>query len=137
MFIVFALFIALGHADDVVTLKKDEKAPFAGTLLSPDAAAKIIVESDYSLAKCRIDYEKKLSLQEAELKLIFKNKQAELAACHFKSTEMTNIYEQQIKFLEKQAYPPVWQGPALFIGGVLTGTALVYGSSLVLKNIGE
>lgn len=134
---ILLLIVGLAFADDVVTLKAGEKAPFSGTLLSPEAAAKIITDTDYSLDKCRIDYEKKLSLQEAELTLKFRNKEAELAACHIRRTEMAELYEKRIDFLEKQVAPPAWRGPAWFIGGVLTGTALVYGSSLVLKNIGE
>ena len=54
------LLIGLAAADDIVTLEKGERAPFEGTLLSPSAAAKIIVDSDYSLEKCKIDSEKKL-----------------------------------------------------------------------------
>ena len=137
MTLLLLLTMTVASANDVLTLQKGEKAPFTGTLLSPEAAAKIIVESDYSIEKCKIDYEKKLSLQEANLTLQLRNKEAELAACHLKSTEMTALYEKQIDYLEKQVSPPAWQGPAWFIGGVLTGTALVYGSSLVLKNIGD
>ena len=43
----FLLLCSLAFADDtVVTLDEGDPAPFAGTLLSPEAAAKIIVSSD-------------------------------------------------------------------------------------------
>ena len=137
MLLFLFLMIGIASAEDVVTLKKGETEPFEGTLLSPEAAAKIIVESDYSIQKCKIDYEKKLALQKAQDDLTFKNKAAELSACHLRQTEMTKIYEQQIDYLEKRAVAPEWHKPAWFVGGVLTGVALVYGSSVVLKNIGE
>ena len=53
---IFLFIMSLAFADDVVTLRKGEKAPFDGTLLSPQAAAKIITDSDYTLEKCLIDF---------------------------------------------------------------------------------
>ena len=54
---MFALLLisSLAFANDVVTLEKGEQAPFSGTLLSPEAAAQIIVDSDSTLEKCLID----------------------------------------------------------------------------------
>jgi len=132
------LITGLCFADgEAVTLRKGEKAPFDGTLLSPEAAAKIIVESDSSIQKCKIDAERDLALQEAKLNLQIKNKEAELAACTLRQVEMEKIYEQQIDFLEKQAIKPDWQPSVYFIAGVLTSAGMIYGSSVILKNIGE
>ena len=131
------LFSSLAFANDVVTLEKGERAPFAGTLLSPDAAAKIIVESDKSLEQCIIDSKRDLALQEAQLTFDNKNLEARLAACTLRQTEMTELYEQQIQFLEKQVVRPKWEGPVWFIAGVVTSAGLIYGSSVILKNIGE
>ena len=131
------LFLNVANADDVVTINKGDIAPFAGTLLSPQAAAKIIVESDYSLEKCRIDSEKQLALQKASDDLRFKNKEAEFAACTLRYTESIAIYEKQIDFLERQAVQPSWEKPLWFVGGILTGVGMLYGSSVLLKNIGQ
>jgi len=134
---VFAvlLFIGLAFADDIVTIRKGERAPFDGTLLSPNAAAKIITETDYTLEKCLIDARREKALLDAKLTLERKNVEAELAACSLKYTEMEKLYEQQINYLEKRASIPQWQSPAYFAGGVLVGAGIVYGSSLILKNI--
>ena len=129
------LLSSLALANDVVTLNEGDPAPFTGTLLSPEAAAKIIVDSDSSVARCRIEAERNLALREAELNLQFTNKEAELAACMLRSTEMANLYEQQIDFLEKQTVRPSWEGPALFVGGILTGVAVFYGSAAIVKNL--
>lgn len=131
------LFSSLAFANDVVTLEKGERAPFAGTLLSPDAAAKIIVETDKSLEQCIIDSKRDLALQEAQLTFENKNLEASLAACTLRQTEMTELYEQQIQFLEKQVVRPKWEGPVWFIAGVVSSAGLIYGSSVILKNIGE
>ncbi len=131
------LFLNVANADDVVTINKGDVAPFTGTLLSPQAAAKIIVESDYSLEKCRIDSEKQLALQKASDDLRFKNKEAEFAACTLRYNESIALYEKQIDFLEKQAVQPSWEKPLWFVGGILTGVGMLYGSSVLLKNIGQ
>ena len=131
----FLLIISLAFADDVVTLRKGEKAPFDGTLLSPKAASKIITESDYTLEKCLIDSRREKSLLEAKLTLDTKNAEAKLAACTLKYTEMEKIYEQQINYLEKRAIRPTWESPVYFAGGVVIGAGIAYGSSLILKNI--
>lgn len=136
---MFALLLisSLAFANDVVTLKKGEQAPFSGTLLSPEAAAQIIVDSDSSLEKCLIDKQRDLALQEAKLVLEKKNVEAEFAACTLRRTEMEALYEQQITFLERQAVKPKWEAPVYFIAGVVTSAAMIYGSSVILKNIGD
>ena len=134
---VLLLLIGLASADDVVTLKKGDRAPFEGTLLSPEAAAKILVDTDYNLQKCTIDSEKNLAMQKAQHEFTLRNKESELAACTLRSTEMELLYSKQVDFLEKQAIRPSWEGPALFIAGVLTGTAMLYGSSVLVKNLGD
>lgn len=132
---IFLFIISLAFADDVVTLRKGEKAPFDGTLLSPQAAAKIITDSDYTLEKCLIDSRREKSLLEAKLTLEKKNVEAQLAACTLKYTEMEKLYEQQIDYLQKRSVRPEWESPVYFTGGILVGVGLVYGSSLILKNI--
>jgi len=130
------LFCSLAFADEtVVTLNEGDPAPFTGTLLSPEAAAKIIVDSESSLERCLIDSRRDLALQEANLTLQLRNKEAELAACTLRLTENQILYEQHIDFLERQVVRPRWESPVYFAVGVLSGVALVYSSSVILKNI--
>jgi len=133
--ITLMLLVGLANADDIVTLNKGDSAPFTGTLLSPSAAAKVLVESDSSIERCRIEAEKSAGLAEAKYNLDISNKEASLAACHLKYTEMSKLYEDQIKFLERQAVRPQWETPVYFAAGILTGVAMFYGSSLVVKNL--
>jgi hypothetical protein len=134
MSLIFLIF-GLAFADDIVTLEKGERAPFSGTLLSPAAAAKIITKTDYTLEKCLIDAKRDKSILEAKLNFEKNNIEAELAACTLKYTEMEKLYEQQIDYLEKRSVSPQWESSAYFTGGVLIGAGIVYGSSLILKNI--
>jgi hypothetical protein len=134
--LVSFLLCSLAFADDVITLEKGEKAPFSGTLLSPDAAAKIIVDSDHSLQKCLIDSQRDLGTLEAKLTFEKSNAETKLAACTLRSTEMANIYEEQITYLEKRSATPSWHAPAYFTSGIVLGIGAMYGSSIILKNIG-
>ena len=135
MFVSF-LLCSLAFADDVITLEKGEKAPFSGTLLSPDAAAKIIVDSDHGLQKCLIDSQRDLGILEAKLTFEKSNVEAKLAACTLRSIEMAKIYEEQIIYLEKRSTVPSWHAPMYFTSGVVLGVGAMYGSSIILKNIG-
>ena len=85
--------------------------------------------------KSQREAEKAASLAEAKYNLDIGNKDASLAACHLKYTEMSKLYEDQLKFLERQAVRPQWETPVYFTVGVLTGVAMFYGSSLVVKNL--
>jgi hypothetical protein len=133
---IWVLLCSLAFANDAITLEKGDKAPFTGTLLSPEAAAKIITGSEGSLQKCIIESKKDLALQEAQLTFERKNIEASLAACTLRQQEIEKLYDQQILFLEKQIIRPKWEGPVYFIAGVLTSAGLIYGSSVILQNIG-
>ena len=130
------LLCSFAFANDVITLEKGQKAPFAGTLLSPEAAAKIITDSDQSLEKCLIDSQRDLGLLEAKLTFEKSNAEAKLAACTLKSTQMSKIYEDQIDYLEKRSVVPSWQAPTYFASGIVLGVGIMYGSSIILKNLG-
>lgn len=122
---------------EVITLEKGEPAPYSGTLLNPEASARILATGQSELQKCLITSKRDLAVQEAESTLVLKNKEAELAACMLKNTEQQRIYTQQIEYLEKRANQPEWVKPTLFAGGVLTGMAVVVLSAYTLDKIQE
>ena len=131
------LFSSLALADDdIVTLQKGERAPFSGTLLSPEAAAKLLADEKNLLAQCRIDAKRDLALLQAESDLKFRNKEAELTACHLKSTEQEKIYKEHVEYLESRSISPNWERPVTFAGGVLTGVGVVALSAWILNQIG-
>ena len=60
---------------DVVSIKAGEVAPFDGVLLTPEAAAKIVVDKKFEDAECqlRIDYELQIQEQHYDLQLSYRD----------------------------------------------------------------
>ena len=132
-FMVFVCVVPAGaHASEVsdpppqlLTLKKGECAPFAGTLFSTSAAAQLLVDLETTQAKCDLRKEKALSLLRAELQLKIDLRQASLDALQYKHTSLLKIKEDQIKFLQEQVRPSPWYESGEFwfamcvVGGIL------------------
>ena len=124
------------YADpEVVTIEKGEKAPWSGTLLNPEASAKILATGQSELSKCLVEAQKNLATREAELQLNISTTEARLAACTLRQTEQQRIYTQHIEYLEKRSTDPSWVKPTLFAGGVITGIAVVVISAYTLEKI--
>jgi hypothetical protein len=123
--------------DDVITLQKDEKAPFAGTLLSPAAAARLIAKEEATLATCLADAKRDKAILTAEKDFEIRSTEAKLAKCTFESTRKEELYLERIEWLEKKTNPPSWQGPVLFGGGIVIGMATVALSAWTLDKIQE
>ena len=136
MFLLLLITSLCFAGDGVVTIKKGARAPYSGTLLSPEAAAKLLATGESDLAKCEAEAVKDKALLVAEHDLKFKNKEAEFAACTLKFTEYEKIYLDQIKYLEKRAVTPAWEKPVLFAGGVITGISVVMASAWAINQVG-
>ena len=137
MFLLMLLCSLAFANEEVITLQKGEQAPFTGTLLSPDAAARLLASGETELAKCLATAQKEKSFLEAEHNLKFKNKEAEFTACTIKQMEYDKIYKDHIAYLERRAAQPNWHNPALFAGGVLTGVAMIVVSTWVIKETAQ
>ena len=134
MFLLTLLLLTKSaYSDEGVPLKKGEKAPFNGTLLSPDAVAQIIAKTDEEVGKCKIDAELDKKLTEADFKLQLKLKEAELTGCLEKSQGLEALRADQIAFLEKQVYQPKWKPSAIYITGVLSGIGVVYLTTKIVE----
>ena len=92
------------YADpEVITLEQGEKAPWAGTLLNPEAAAKILATGDSELAKCMVEAERNLASRETELQFEISTKEAEFVACTMRQTQNELIYKQHVEYLERRS----------------------------------
>ena len=58
------ILLSLAFAEDVVTVKEGEPAPFEGTLMKPSAIAKLLADHDAKVETCKVNSEKDLALQE-------------------------------------------------------------------------
>jgi len=137
MNILFLLLYLINPAiaEDAVTLNKGVRAPFTGTLLSPETAAKLLTDSDTALAICEAKSEYLLDKQLSIQKLNFDLKSAELVSCQYRYDANKELYENNIEYLEKQVISPNWEKPAWFAGGVITGIAVIITSAWTLNKI--
>ncbi len=132
LFLCLLLLTSPAFSDEGTALKRGEKAPYDGTLLSPDAIAQIITSADAELGQCKIDAKKDMDLEKSDFNYQLKMKEAELTACLQKSVALEALRAQQIDFLEKQVYKPKWTRSAIYIAGVLSGVGVVYLSAKII-----
>ena len=133
---IWLLLCSLAFADDdVVTVQKDEPAPFTGTLLSPDAAARLLANGEKDLATCIADAKRDKDLLEAKKDFQIQTAEAKLAQCTLNSEKKQELYLERIEWLEKKVSPPSWQGPVLFGTGVVVGMGVVALSAWTLDQI--
>ena len=138
MFLLLLSFLAIAQANElVITLDKNEKAPFAGTLLNPEAAARILSQGESELQECLITAKRDLAVQDANFKLQLANKEAAFIACTTQQTRQKQLYEEHIKYLEQRAIEPHWKAPTMFAGGVVTGIVVILVSAYALDKIGD
>ena len=123
--------------EEVITLKKGDVAPFAGTLLTPSASAQLLANGEANLAICLADAKKDKALLSAEKDFEIQTAEAKLARCTFESTKKEELYLERIDWLEKKTNPPSWQAPVTFGTGVVIGMATVALSAWTLDKIQE
>ena len=135
---MWLLFLSLAFADDdVVTIQQGDPAPFSGTLLSPDAAARLLAKGEKDLATCLADAKRDKEILEAEKTFEIESAEAKLAQCTLESQRKQELYLERIDWLEKKVSPPSWQGPVLFGSGIVVGMGVVALSAWTLDKIQE
>jgi len=128
------LLLSLAFAEDVVTVKEGEPAPFEGTLMKPSAIAKLLADHDAKVETCKVNSEKDLALQEAKLTLKLKLTEADLAACNARLIAQEKMYNE---ILDQSLKDKSLGKSAIFAGGVLTGIGVMLGSAWILNQIGD
>ena len=135
---IWLLVCSLAFAgDDVVTVQKDEPAPFTGTLLSPSAAARLLATGEKDLATCIADAKRDKEVMEAQKNFEIQTAEAKLAQCTLNSEKKQELYLERIEWLEKKVSPPSWQGPVMFATGVVVGMGTVALSAWTHNKIQE
>lgn len=135
---IWLLLCSLAFAGgEVITLKKGEKAPWDGTLMSPSAVAHMLAKEEADLATCLADAKKDKAILAAEKDFEIQTAEAKLAKCTFESARKEELYLERIDWLEKKTNPPSWQGPTTFVGGVIVGMGVVALSAWTLDKIQE
>jgi len=126
------------YADDtqpeVTTLQKGECAPFAGTLFSVPAAAKLLSDLKFTQEACNIQKQKELSLLRSELQLKVDLRVAEINSLKLRHTDLLKIKNDQIDFLTQQIKPAPWyeSGEFWFAIGIVGGILITVGAGYAL-----
>ena len=128
-FIIIALcsaFLSTAQgSDQIVTLKKNDPAPFAGTLFSTSAAARIAIELENKDVVCGLKISEAVEKQEAFDKFQLDLKQASLDACVEKYTVVVDLKQQQLNDLTEQLKKNTGPQPAWWFAGGMVGGVVV------------
>ena len=144
-FTVYSITIpTVAYADDtppqeekVTTIKKGDPAPFTGTLFNTPAAARLMVDLEFTQQTCKVETDRQLGLLSADLQLKIDLCTARNQALSLQLTELTQIKDDQIRFLEGQLKPRPWYETAEFgiAIGVILGVAVTVGAGYALGQV--
>jgi hypothetical protein len=113
---------------EIVTLKKNDKAPFAGTLFSTSAAAKLLIDLEYNSTVCQVEKDRELGVLRSQLQLKIDLCALRVDTLQLQLTERIQIKDNQIKFLQDQIKPSSWYEHPVFwfaVGFIVaTGTTI-------------
>ena len=149
--ICFVLFLACaititpvwaqsGAPGKIASVKKNQKAPFTGTLFDTKAAADLTLRLETSSKKCELRVQKEKSLCEAKSKLDLDLKVAELESLEQRCNDILKIKTDQIDFLQKIAVKDVpWYKTNKFwmATGVVTGFVISLASVYAIGQVGQ
>ena len=132
MCIAFVPIASIAQPGKIANLKKNQKAPFDGTLFDIVASADLTVRLENHKQVCEIRLSKTKDLCEAESRLGIKLKIAELESLQQKHRDILKIKNDQIVFLQKTALRDVpWyeNNKLWFATGLIMGFAVSIGSA--------
>ena len=118
----------------VYTLRMGESAPFAGTLFSVTAAARLLANLEFTQDSCNLQISEKVRLSEANMQLRIDTERARFDALQYRHTELMRIRNDQIQFLTKQYRPRPWyeKGDLWFGVGTVVGVLVTIAAGYAL-----
>jgi len=123
--------LALANGPRVTTLELNQKAPFAGTLMSPAAVSQIIAETEMARDECKLRESFVEEREKTKCNLSVSNVQASLDALSGKHESIVDIKNGEIERLSKIAlerpgkYNHWWFGGGVVVG-IVTSIAIFY-----------
>jgi len=139
-FLTFAssLGVAQEVSPRVVTLRQGQKAPFAGTLLNPAAAAHTIAEKENIVSQCKLTKDYIEQKEKARCDMLIGSIQASLDASRYKYDAITKIKDDEIERLSKIAMDQPnrynhWWAAGGFVAGIITSVTIFYAAVEVTK----
>jgi len=127
------------QTEEVVTIQAGDVAPFAGTLFSTAAAAKLIVDLEFSEEACNIEIERQLSLSAAEYDLQIDTLNSTLESLQFRHDSLMEIRADHINYLESELRPDSWfeSNEFVLLVGIVTGVGITIGSGYALNQVSQ
>ena len=129
---------ALYAAGKSTTLKKNQKAPFPGTLLDAEAVAKILADKNLAKLKCDL----KLSTESAKMKALhdlkYNSCKINLDVERAKLKQLITLKNNQIERLQKIVLKPKRDLTILwFTIGVAIGVGSTIGIAFAIKEVSK
>ena len=123
----------------VATLKKGQHAPFAGTLLSPAAAAKLLTDLKFTNEQCKLKTDRALSLLSANLTLKIDTLQIKLDTQKQLNADLLAIKDKHIEYLQSAVKPASWyeSGEFWFAVGLIGGILVTVGAGYAIGQAGK
>jgi hypothetical protein len=118
--------------EEIATVEEGQPAPFDGTLFNTEAAARLLVDLEFSQEACQIETTRQLQLQAAQFHLEIDVLQASKDSLQFRFDETLAIRNDHILYLEKKVTKPKIPGEVIFAIGVLSGVALTIGAGYAI-----
>ena len=138
---VLVLLPSFAHANPqgkIATIKKNQKAPFDGTLFDIRAAADLTLKLETSSKQCSIKIQKETSLCKADCDFKLNLKTAQHEALEQRCNNILKIKTDQIDFLQKIAVKDVpWYKTNKFwmATGVVTGFVISLASVYAMGQV--
>ena len=128
--------VDLGKVDlgKVSQLRKGQHAPFAGVLLSDEAAARLFADIKFSERECQLRLSRELKINTLQLTSQIDALKLRLDIETTRSIGLLQVRDERIKFLEKNWRPTPWyeSGEFWFAMGVVGGILITVGSAYAI-----
>lgn len=123
----------------VSQLRKGQHSPFAGILLSEEAAARLFADIKFSERECQIRLTRELKLNTLQLTSQIDAIKLRLEVETTRSVGLLSVRDERIKFLEKNWRPSPWyeSGEFWFAMGIVGGILITVASGYAISQAGK
>ena len=110
----------------VTSLKKSQRAPFKGILLSEDSAARLFADIKFSEKECKAKIREKIDILKISHTSILESLDLRLSIEKKRLEGLIAVRDDRIKFLEKNYRPAAWyeSGEFWLAVGIVAGVGI-------------
>jgi len=135
-FLIFSLNSNISYAaEELAVLDEGEVAPFAGTLFSVEAAAKLVVSLESAQELCTLRCDEAKAVEAAALQLELSLMTISRDSIKWEYEQVLEIKNNQIDFLQEQVQKPRFPYETVFIVGLVSGVGLTLAAAYSLNQV--